>query len=102
MPRKLNAERIRLRIAEALSGLPDAEAIRVGEHMSLELRKRRFGWFMADHHGDGRIAFNCKVPSLIVAHLRARVPGQYHIPMYVGQRGWIGPWLDVPDIEWSQ
>jgi hypothetical protein len=102
MPRKPDAEKIRARVAEAISGLPEAEAVRIGGHMSLEVRERRFGWFMVDHHGDGRIAINCKVPALVAAQLQAEVPAQYHVPMYVGHRGWIGLWLDVAEIDWSQ
>jgi hypothetical protein len=102
MPRKPNPEKIRNRIAETLSGLPEAEAVDTGDHMSLEVRKRRFGWFMVDHHGDGRVAINCKVPALVAAQLQAGVPALYHIPKYVGQKGWIGLWLDVADVDWSQ
>ena len=70
--------------------------------MSLEVRERRFGWFMVDHHGDGRIAIKCKVSALVAAQLQARVPAQYHAPKYVGHRGWIGQWLDVAEIDWSR
>ena len=102
MARKPNAAKIRARIVASISRLPDARAVPIGEHMSLEVRKRRFGWFMADHHGDGRIAINCKVPALIAAQLSTSIPTQFHIPRYVGKRGWIGLWLDVPDIDWAQ
>ena len=48
------------RIAKIVERLPEGEAKRVGQHMSLEVRKKRFGWFMIDHHGDGRVDLNCK------------------------------------------
>ena len=42
--------------------LPEGEAKRVGRHMSLEVRRKRFGWFMVDHHGDGRVASTARRP----------------------------------------
>jgi hypothetical protein len=102
MTRKLSPEKVRARIAALVESLPEGEAVRIGEHMSLEVRKRRFGWFMADHHGDGRLAINCKVPALVAAQLQTLVPTQFHIPKYVGNKGWIGLWLDVPKVDWDQ
>lgn len=74
----------------------------MGEHMSLEVRKRRFAWFLTDHHGDGRLAISCKVPSLLASQLQSLVPTQFHVPKYVGSKGWIGLWLDVPGVDWAQ
>jgi hypothetical protein len=30
------------------------------------------------------------------------MPTQFHIPKYVGNKGWIGLWLDLPDTDWDQ
>jgi hypothetical protein len=32
--------------------------------------------------------------------LRQLAPHQFHVPKYVGNKGWIGLWLDVPRINW--
>jgi hypothetical protein len=100
MPKKPSAARVRARIAASVEQLPEAKAVPIGEHLSLEVRKKRFGWFMSDHHGDGRLCINCKAPALVAAQLQSSVPAQFHIPKYVGARGWIGLWLDVPDVDW--
>lgn len=102
MTRKLSPDRARAKIAAIVESLPEGKAARVGAHLSLEVRKRRFGWFMSDHHGDGRVAINCKVPSLVASQLQSLVPAQFHIPKYVGSKGWIGLWLDVPGVDWDQ
>lgn len=102
MSRKPSPDKVRERIAAIVEGLPEGRAVRVGDHMSLEVRKRRFGWFLADHHGDGRLAISCKAPPLVASQLQALVPGQFHVPKYVGNKGWIGLWLDVPGIDWGQ
>ena len=102
MTRKPSAEKVRARIAAIVESLPEGKAARIGDHLSLEVRKRRFGWFMADHHGDGRLAINCKIPALVAAQLQSLAPTQFHIPKYVGGKGWIGLWLDVADVDWGQ
>lgn len=102
MSRKPSPDKIRGRIAAIVQQLPEGKAVRVGEHLSLEVRKRRFGWFMADHHGDGRLCINCKVPALVASQLQSLMPTQFHIPKYVGNKGWIGLWLDLPDTDWDQ
>ena len=102
MSRKPSPDKIRSRIAAIVVQLPEGKAVRVGEHLSLEVRKRRFGWFMADHHGDGRLCINCKVSALVASQLQSLMPTQFHIPKYVGNKGWIGLWLDLPDTDWDQ
>lgn len=102
MSRKPSADKVRTRVAGIVEQLPEAKAVRIGEHMSLEVRKRRFGWFLADHHGDGRLAISCKVPPLLASQLQSLVPAQFHMPKYVASKGWIGLWLDVPGVDWDQ
>ena len=68
--------------------------------MSLEVRKKRFGWFLADH-GDGRVALNCKASADMHEVLQQLAPAQFHLPKYLGNKGWIGLWLDVPETDWS-
>jgi hypothetical protein len=99
---KRTADRVRTRITAILRELPEARAVACGAHLSLEVRKKRFGWLLVDHHGDGRLAINCKVSALVAGHLATVLPDQFHVPKYVGSRGWIGLWLDVPQVDWPQ
>jgi predicted DNA-binding protein (MmcQ/YjbR family) len=95
------AAKARARIREILELLPEAHAVSSGRHMSLEVRKKRFGWFLADHHGDGRIAVDVKAPHNVREQLAAALPEHFHVAQYLGRHGWIGLWLDVPHIDWS-
>lgn len=89
--------RQRKRIVRIVEQLPEGAAIRHGAHMSLEVRGKRFGWFLDDHHGDGRVALNCKASADMHEILHEIAPGQFHVPKYLGNRGWIGLWLDVDE-----
>jgi predicted DNA-binding protein (MmcQ/YjbR family) len=92
----------RKRIERIIARLPEACAVAQGVHLSLEVRKKRFGWYLVDHHGDGRIAINCKGSADLHEVLAQTVPLQFHVPKFLGQKGWIGLWLDVASADWSQ
>lgn len=96
-----NGDRQRERIARMVEGLPEGEAKRVGQHLSLEVRRKRFGWFMIDHHGDGRVALNCKASADMHDILQGLMPKHFHVPKYVGNKGWVGIWLDLPKVDWA-
>ncbi len=93
--------RPRKRIIEIVEQLPECAAVQYGTHMSLEVRKKRFGWFLDDHHGDDRVALNCKATAAMHDVIQQLAPTQFHVPKYLGNKGWIGLWLDVPRLNWS-
>jgi hypothetical protein len=97
---RVSGKRQRERILAVLKRFPEAQAIPRGSQLSLEVRKKRFGYFLEDHHGDGRIALHCKSSPDLRDLLQQQVPGQLHVPKYTGNKGWIGLWLDVSDVDW--
>ncbi len=100
---RLTADQISTRVVAFIETLPEAVADNVsGNHLSLEVRGKRFGWYMDNHHGDGRLALNCRAPAGESQALVARAPETFHIPKYVGKRGWIGVWLDLPQLDWAE
>ena len=55
----------------------------------------------ADRHHDDRVAIWCAAPP---GAQQARVsadPAHYFVPPYVGGRGWLGVYLDVP-VDWDE
>ena len=89
----------RKRIQKFVKSLPEAEAKPDGRHMSLEVRGKRFGWFMVDHHGDGRVSINCKGSAEMHDILKQLAPAHFHVPKY-GNKAWVGLWLDGPKLDW--
>jgi hypothetical protein len=96
-----NGAKQRKLIAKIVESFPEGEAKPTGRHMSLEVRNKRFGWFMVDHHDDGRVALNCKASAEMHDILQRLVPGHFHVPKYVGSKGWVGLWLDLPKLDWA-
>jgi len=55
----------------------------------------------ANHHHDARLAFWCAAPDGAQEMLVATDPERFFRPPYVGHRGWLGVYLDVP-ADWDQ
>jgi len=95
----VSADKQQRRIVKLVEALPEGETKPVGRHMSLEVRGKRFGWFLVDHHGDGRVAINCKGTAEMHDILQQLAPEHFHVPKY-GNKAWVGLWLDGPKLDW--
>ena len=56
---------------------------------------------LANHHHDDRLAFWCAAPDGAQEALVAAEPARFFRPPYVGHRGWLGVYLDVPTLDWE-
>jgi hypothetical protein len=55
----------------------------------------------ANNHHDDRVGFWCAAPPGVQAELVAAEPARFFRPPYVGHRGWLGVYLDVP-VDWAE
>jgi hypothetical protein len=91
----------RQRVLAICSALREVTAS--GEHhVAFTVRGRRFAYYLDDHHGDGRLALNCKVPPGDMEALVSLDPRRYFVPAYLGARGWVGVRLDLADVDWDE
>jgi len=56
----------------------------------------------ADHHHDDRLSVWCAAPPMTQEMLVKADPLRFFRPPYVGHRGWIGVYLDVPNVDWEE
>jgi hypothetical protein len=88
------------RVRRISLALPEATEQVAWSEPTWRVRKRMFGMFANDHHGDGRIALWCNAPLGVQEHLVRAEPEKYFVPPYVGVKGWIGIRIDhVDDAE---
>lgn len=81
--------------------LPEVtERVSHGEPAWFIRGKRAFVTF-ADHHHDDRLAFWCAAATGAHDALVAPFPERFFVPPYVGVRGWLGVYLDVP-VDWEE
>ncbi|HEV2782227.1 MAG TPA: MmcQ/YjbR family DNA-binding protein [Actinophytocola sp.] len=55
----------------------------------------------ANHHHDDRLGFWCAAPPGVQEALVGSEPERFFRPPYVGHRGWLGVYLDVP-VDWDE
>ncbi len=91
----------RARLVELALALPETEEAGL-QHIGLAVRGKRFAWYVDDHHGDGRTALHCKASPGTNSALAEVHPDRFHILAYVGKKGWLGLWLDLPRIDWDE
>ena len=85
--------------------LPEAEQRPGGEgarHVAYLVRKKTFGYFTADHHGNGRLALATRAPAGAQEALIATDPERFFVPPYLGHRGWVGLYLDLGVVDWEE
>jgi hypothetical protein len=89
------------RLRKLCLALPEAtERLSHGEPTWFVRDKKVFVMY-ADHHHDDRVAFVCAAPDGAQEIRVAADPERFFVPPYVGHRGWLGVWLDVP-VDWDE
>ncbi len=82
--------------------LPEVtERLSHGEPCWFIQSKRAFVSY-SDHHHDDRLGFVCAGQPGAQQALLAADPARFFVPPYVGGRGWLGVYLDVPDVDWDE
>jgi hypothetical protein len=57
---------------------------------------------MSDQHHDDRVGLVCPAADGAQEILVATQPHKFYRPPYVGGAGWIGVYLDVPEVDWAE
>ena len=92
---------LRQRVTATVADLPEATA--AGDpHLTLAVRKKTFGYFLDDHHGDGIVGVALKAADGEQEALLHSDPTRFYVPAYLGAKGWIGIRLDVGDVDWAE
>jgi hypothetical protein len=86
------------RLTAICTALPEVE-VRAGQHHAYLVRRKTFAYHLNDHHGDGRLTFQCKAGPGVAGDLVAADPRRFFLPPYMKQHGWVAMWLDVPGVK---
>jgi hypothetical protein len=91
----------RQHVSDIVAELPEATC--TGDrHLSLAVRKKAFGYFLDDHHGDGIVGVALKAAAGEQDALVRSDPRRYYVPAYLGSKGWVGVRLDVGEVDWTE
>ncbi|MFC5183952.1 MmcQ/YjbR family DNA-binding protein [Actinomadura harenae] len=97
-------ERRKARLTEICAGLPEASATESGHgpYVTFRVRRKTFGWYLDGHQGDDRVSLWLKVTLDEQQALLGSDPERFFSVPYMGQHGWVGVRLDLPDIDWEE
>ena len=91
------------RLTEICLVLPEAATATYGQqHYQFTVGKKKFAYYLNDHHGDGRIGLWCKAGPGEQEALISSDPEKFYSPPYVGVNGWIGVRLDLGPVDWAE
>jgi hypothetical protein len=89
------------RVRALCRALPETtERLSHGEPTWFVRDKKTFVTYANQHHDD-RVGFWCAAPPGAQEALAADDPVHFFRPPYVGHRGWLGAYLDVPGVDWQ-
>ena len=92
----------RAKVVGICEALPEVSVEVAGDqHMAFRIRKRIFGYYLFDHHGDGIIAFCCKSSRSEQQKLVKDDPDSFFVPAYLGAKGWVAIRLDLDEVDWE-
>ena len=101
--RPAEVEGTRERVVRLCGQLPETEVEQAGtQHLAFKVNKKILGYYLNDHHGDGKVAVWCKAPPGEQSRLVEEDPGVYFVPAYVGPKGWLGIRLDTSQVDWAR
>ncbi|HXT64943.1 MAG TPA: MmcQ/YjbR family DNA-binding protein [Pyrinomonadaceae bacterium] len=98
------ADQRRKRLVRISQSLPEVTVQPLGhdgEHLVLQIGKKKLAYYQFDHHGDGMISLVCKSNLNEQRRLVQSDPELFFVPAYVGSRGWIGMRLDLDEVDWE-
>jgi hypothetical protein len=97
----MTTTRLRERVTAIVVELPEATA--TGDpHLTLAVRRKTFGYFLDDHHGDGIVGVAFKAAPGEQSALIDSAPDRFYMPAYLGARGWVGLRLDRGRVDWAE
>ncbi|MFL6142569.1 MAG: MmcQ/YjbR family DNA-binding protein [Labedaea sp.] len=88
-------------LRELCLALPETNERHSHGEPSWFVRDRKQFVSYADRHHDDRLGFWCAAPPGVQEALVGSAPERFYRPPYVGHRGWLGVYLDVP-VDWAE
>lgn len=105
MPSRSRSQPVDRRPAEVdkiCLALDETTTERHGSHAAFLVGKKKFAYYLDNHHGDGIVAIACKVGIVDNQLLAKTQPERFYLPAYLASKGWIALRLDGPEIDWEE
>ncbi len=91
-----------VRVTQICLALAETNTERHGSHAAFLVGKKKFAYYLDNHHGDGIVAVTCKVAPGDNQLLVKAQPERFYLPAYLASRGWVALRLDGAEIDWEE
>lgn len=91
-----------VRLTGIALALPETSRETFGSHAAFNVRKKKFAYYLENHHGDGIVGVTCKVLRGDNDALIRSDPVRYYAPAYLAHKGWVALRLDAGKIDWNE
>jgi len=102
MPQALSEDPRLARLTKLCLAFPEVTRELGRQHATFRVRRKVFAYFLDNHHGDGVVAFCWKAAPGENKEWVAFDPVRFHLPAYIGPRGWVALRLDVGRLDWAE
>src|SRR2546430_11094254 len=93
----------RERLTKICAQFPETAATSAtGQHSAFWIGKKKFAYYLVDHHGDGRVSLETRAAPGENTELVAAEPDRFFLPKYMAHHGWVGLYLDNGPIDWAE
>ncbi len=93
---------LRERVRRICLAFPEtSERIQNPLHSAFLVREKTFGYYLNDHHGDGRLALTFKAAKGALGDFIEMDATHFFAPPYMAHHGWVGVYLDVEPVDWG-
>src|SRR5262245_1358692 len=86
------------RLTQICDALPESVTERQASHATYRVAKKVYAYFLDNHHADGIVSACVKADKALVAS----DPKRFHLPPYIGSRGFVGVRLDTKRVDWKE
>lgn len=96
-----DAEQRKEKLIGICRALPETSIEPAESHLAFRIRRKTFGYYLFDHHGDGMIAFCCKSSLNEQKRLVSEDAESFFVPAYLGSKGWVAIRMDLASVDWE-
>jgi predicted DNA-binding protein (MmcQ/YjbR family) len=99
---RTSEDRRLVRLTKICLALPETTRFLHGQHAGFQVRKKKFAYFLNNHHGDGIVSVTAKVIPGDNTALVSANPRRFYLLAYLASSGWVALRLDAGEIDWDE
>lgn len=97
--KEVNREQAEAYLQDVVARLPGVSHDTFGDHTLYRVDKKVFVYLLDNHHGDGRLGIQVKMPKGMNDMWVNDDPQTFYRPAYMAHQGWLGVLMTSPNLD---